>query len=192
MNDILSLSPSDTVCGLLELARREVALGDKQFRQAAQHMASAEEKGASQRQIAKAVGRSVGWVNRILQWKRAGYHDETPFGPQSRASRARGRVHPTERQTESRSSDAARNRLHSASRQRLIRLLGMLGSNNANERTNAAVKVEALRSKLKMGWDELIVPTNDTESEDDDANKDPIEERAEAEDDRRVVPKETC
>ena len=187
MTDTLSLAPSDSIAGLLELARREVALGDKQFRHAAEHMGSAEDKGASQRQIAAAVGKSVGWVNRILQWRRSGYRDDTPFGPESRASRARARVQPAERgKTKSSSSSSGRDGLHNASRQRLIRLLGMLGSSNQNERISAAVKVEDHRSKLKMSWDELIIPTKDTEPAENDAIggiEDSSDERAETEDD---------
>lgn len=40
--------------------------------------------GATQRQSAKAIGKSRAWVNMLLKWRRGGYR-ETPFGPQSKA-----------------------------------------------------------------------------------------------------------
>ena len=43
---------------------------------------------ATQREVAAAVGKSVAWVNRLLQWQKEGCPG-TPFGPGSKASRAR-------------------------------------------------------------------------------------------------------
>ena len=45
--------------------------------------------GASQQEIAAAVGKSQAWVSRVLQWRREGFKDDTPFGPASKAARVR-------------------------------------------------------------------------------------------------------
>jgi len=42
---------------------------------------------ATQREIAEAVGRSPGWVNRLLKWRRSGYNEKSPFGPTTTAGR---------------------------------------------------------------------------------------------------------
>ncbi len=47
--------------------------------------------GKTQRQIAEGVGKSVAWVNRLLQWRRDGFPSDTPFGPQSADARERKR-----------------------------------------------------------------------------------------------------
>jgi hypothetical protein len=49
-------------------------------------------------------------------------------------------------------------KIHSGARELLIKALGMLGSDQAGERANAAVVVEKQRARLGMTWDELIVP----------------------------------
>jgi hypothetical protein len=161
----LSLAPNDSVRGLLELAKREIAGGEKQLRLAAEHIAAAEEKGTSQREIAFAVGKSAAWVNRLLQWRRSGYLDSNPFGAQSRESRSRAQGQAPNRSKISRRLNSIRYRkLQSGPRQRLIGLLGMLGSKNVNERASAAAKVEDHRLALNMSWDELIVQTIETDS----------------------------
>jgi nucleoid-associated protein YgaU len=48
--------------------------------------------------------------------------------------------------------------IHSGPRELLVKALGMLGSEHAGERDNAARMVEKQRRKLGMTWDELIVP----------------------------------
>ena len=45
--------------------------------------------GASQQEIAAAVGKSQAWVSRVLQWRREGFKDDTPFGQASKAARVR-------------------------------------------------------------------------------------------------------
>ena len=42
---------------------------------------------ATQREIAAAVGRSASWVNHLLNWRRSGYKEHSPFGPTTRAGR---------------------------------------------------------------------------------------------------------
>ena|SRR5215472_10933375 len=41
-------------------------------------------------------------------------------------------------------------------RQRLVHILGMLGSNSAGERENAALQAERLRRRLGKTWEDLV------------------------------------
>src|SRR4051794_35772324 len=86
---LLTASYAPSVGNSLFQAKIAVHDGERSFRAAAEHMARAQALGAKQRQIADAVGKTVGWVNRLLQWRKSEYKDETPFGPQSKASRER-------------------------------------------------------------------------------------------------------
>jgi hypothetical protein len=56
-----------------------------------------------------------------------------------------------------------RKMIHSDVRTLLVKTLGMLGSEHAGERANAAKKAEELRAKLGMTWEELIVPATELE-----------------------------
>jgi hypothetical protein len=67
----------------IALATKAIASADRNLKLAAEYLAFAEESGKTQRQIAKGVGKSVGWVNRLLQWRRDGYPDDTPFAAQT-------------------------------------------------------------------------------------------------------------
>ena len=72
--------------------------GETSLRAAAEDIAAAQEQGATQRQIAEAVGKSAAWVNQLLKWRHSSYRDVTPFGPQAKASRQRAnRVQSPER-----------------------------------------------------------------------------------------------
>ncbi|SRR5216683_498362 len=73
---------------LLNRAHLCIIKGEVSFRKAAEYIATAAERGATQRKIAAGVGKSVGWVNALLQWRQGGYQD-TPFGPSVKASRER-------------------------------------------------------------------------------------------------------
>jgi hypothetical protein len=96
-------SPSSTGSNMTTkaelLSRAKVAIedGEQSLRDAAEALALAQKDfDATQREIAAAVGKSVAWVNRLLQWQREGCRG-TPFGPGSKASRARRkRVQATE------------------------------------------------------------------------------------------------
>jgi hypothetical protein len=87
-----------TVTELLSRAKRAIESGEIiSLRAAAEDIAAAHEQGATQRQIAEAVGKSAAWVNRLLKWRESGYRDDTAFGPQAKASRQRAnRVQATE------------------------------------------------------------------------------------------------
>jgi hypothetical protein len=39
---------------------------------------------------------------------------------------------------------------------KLAKLLGMLGSNHVGERNNAATQIEKLRKELDLSWDDII------------------------------------
>jgi hypothetical protein len=77
------------------------------WRNAAEDMAAPKALGASQRQIAKAVGMSSAWVHGMLRRRAEGYKDGTPFGPASRASRERARDQATDDQPDSDQAQAA-------------------------------------------------------------------------------------
>jgi len=90
-----------TVIELLSRARHAIEAGENSLHDAAEDIAAAREQGATQRQIAEAVGKSAAWVNRLLKWRQSGYQDGTAFGPQAKASRQRVRdVQATERKKE--------------------------------------------------------------------------------------------
>jgi type IV secretory pathway VirB10-like protein len=93
---------------LLNRAKSSIESGVASWRAATEDMAAAQEQGASQRQIAEAVGMSTAWVNHMLGWRRGGYQDESPFGPQSRASRERARVQAAERRKKTEKPDIGR------------------------------------------------------------------------------------
>ena len=96
------------VTPLLERAKRAVASGEGHLRAAAEDIAAAQEQGATQRQIAEAVGKSAAWVNRLLKWRQSGYQDGTAFGPQAKASRQRAqRVQSPERKRPATTSEQA-------------------------------------------------------------------------------------
>jgi hypothetical protein len=71
------------------LSRAKVAIeAGESPRDSAERLASVQENfRATQREIAEAVGRSAGWVNRLLKWRRSGYEEYSPFGPTTTAGR---------------------------------------------------------------------------------------------------------
>jgi hypothetical protein len=78
-----------TKADLFSRAKDAIEAGDQSLHDAAEALALAQEDfKASQREIADAVGKSVAWVNRILQWRKQSFVG-TPFGPGSRARRER-------------------------------------------------------------------------------------------------------
>jgi hypothetical protein len=77
-----------TKAELLRNAKAAIEIGDQSFREAAEALAIAQElHGASQAEMARAVGKSEAWVSRLLQWRREGYRKESPFGPTTKAGR---------------------------------------------------------------------------------------------------------
>jgi hypothetical protein len=73
---------------LLSCAKAAIEAGDRHLREAAEALVRArDEFGATQRELAEAVGRSASWVNRLLTWHRSGFEEESPFGPTTKAGR---------------------------------------------------------------------------------------------------------
>jgi hypothetical protein len=83
--------PEITVVELLIRAKRKIDSGAISLRGAAEDLAAAQDQGATQRDMAKGIGRSVGWVNGLLRWRKHGYGG-TPFGPSSKKSRQQAKL----------------------------------------------------------------------------------------------------
>jgi hypothetical protein len=167
-----------TIAKLHDKARRAIAAGEGSFRQAAEHLAEARKQGATQRQSAKAIGKSAAWVNTLLKWRSGGYR-ETPFGPQSKAKRTAVQATKQRRpmtaeealaqkaQAEFQTARAVAvatmfgadtKRIPAAARKELLKALAMLGSENVAERASAALIVERQRARLNLDWTDLLVP----------------------------------
>jgi hypothetical protein len=69
---------------LHDRARRAIESGEEKYRDAANFLLDARKLGATQRQSAKAIGKSPAWVNALLTWSKG--KDRCPF------SRAKRRV----------------------------------------------------------------------------------------------------
>ena len=182
---IHGLEAALSIAKLHDKARRAIEAGEHKFREAAECLAEARKQGATQRQSAKAIGRSPAWVNTLLKWRSGGYR-ETPFGPQSKAKRAavqapkRSRRPMTDEEASTQRAQAefqtARavavaamfgadtKRVPKGARKELLKALAMLGSDHAAERASAALIVERQRARLNLTWDDLIVPA-EVESE---------------------------
>ena len=76
----------------LDLACKAVVVGDNAMRDAAEHLAAAKELGVTQKEMAKAVGKSEAWVSALLSWRAAGYVDDTPFGAQAKRKRRQEKI----------------------------------------------------------------------------------------------------
>jgi hypothetical protein len=164
-----------TIAKLHDKARRAIAAGEGSFRQAAEYLAETCKQGATQRQSAKAIGKSPAWVNTLLKWQAAGFKD-TPFGPQSKAKRAAvqspkqsrrpmtadealAQKAQAEFQTAravavSKMFGADSKRIPAAARKELLAALRAL----ASSRDTAAILVERQRARLNLTWDDLLVP----------------------------------
>ena len=72
------LVEKETVPQLLNRAKHVIGIGETSrntsFRAAAEDIARAcDQRGATQREAAEGIGKSVAWVNRLLQWRKGGY-----------------------------------------------------------------------------------------------------------------------
>jgi hypothetical protein len=65
----------------LMAARALFARGDASYKEACEHLLKAQAAGASQREMAKAIGRSQTTVNRYLKWHADGCDPAGPFAP---------------------------------------------------------------------------------------------------------------
>ena len=72
----------------LRRAKAAVEAGEQSFHDAAEALGVAQElHGATQAEMARAIGRSEAWVSLLLRWRRLGYTDNSPFGPTTKADR---------------------------------------------------------------------------------------------------------
>jgi hypothetical protein len=202
-----------TVDNHLEQAKDCIARSESSLREAAEHIAEAMrlDDKLTQRAVAKRVDMSPAWVNGLIRWRSEGYKSETPFGPQSKASRAkaaavqatkrplekvtperllrekaraeadtakaraaetRAKAAEAEHKAEQAKQEAEAERLRASrfraegaadisyeQRARLVKFLGMLGSEREGERATAAKKADDLRKSLGLSWSSLIVPS---------------------------------
>jgi hypothetical protein len=56
----------------IAFAAKAIASANRNLKLAAEYLAYAQAEGKTQRQMAEGVGKSAGWVNRLLQWQRDG------------------------------------------------------------------------------------------------------------------------
>ena len=79
---------STTKAELLSRAKAAIDASEQSLHDAAEALAVAKElHGATQTEMARAVGKSEAWVSYLLQWRRSGYKDASPFGPTTKAGR---------------------------------------------------------------------------------------------------------
>ena len=81
--------PGHTLTEMYNIAKQAIAAGDNAMSVAAEYLATIHDLGISIRVIASKVGKQKSWVHRLLQWRRSGFSDGTPFGPASKARRKR-------------------------------------------------------------------------------------------------------
>jgi hypothetical protein len=73
---------------LLSRAKAAVEAGEQSFHDAAEALGVAQElHGATQAEMARAIGRSEAWVSLLLRWRRSAYTGNSPFGPTTKADR---------------------------------------------------------------------------------------------------------
>jgi transposase len=141
-----------TVSELLSRAKGSIESGITCWLAATEDMAAAQQQGASQREIAKAVGKTVGWVNGMLKWRQRGYQD-TPFGPQAKASpqRARGVQSPERKKRKSKESATTDELAAALSRAQAAQTEAAKARAEAERATDEAMqfKAEALRERIR-------------------------------------------
>lgn len=160
----------------IALAANLIKVADRNLRLAAEYLAFAEAEGKTQREMAEGVGKSAAWVNRLLQWRRDGFQEDTPFGAQSQERDERHDeqireecLGPKQQRDEQQRSGPKQKRssqqrtkreqqVHGFDKERdtLVKTLGMLGSIHDNEALAAARKAEEIRKRLNLTWDDLI------------------------------------
>jgi len=93
-------------------ARQAIESGERAFgeraREAAEYLAEARQLGATQRDSAKAIGKSAPWVNALLQWRDGGYKTELPFPRAARLPGPDGSVQAAEQRKEQRKQSEKR------------------------------------------------------------------------------------
>jgi hypothetical protein len=96
---------------LLTRAKAAIDAGEQSLHDAAEALAVAQDlHGATQAEMARAVGKSEAWVSYLLRWRRSGYKDASPFGPTTKV----GRLKHAEDRTVSRASKPRKSKAPSA------------------------------------------------------------------------------
>src|ERR1043166_3464758 len=73
---------------LLRRARSAIEAGAHSFHDAAEALVVAKElHGATQAEMARAIGKYAAWVSLLLKWHRSNDNDQSPFGPTTKAGR---------------------------------------------------------------------------------------------------------
>jgi hypothetical protein len=155
---------SATIDQLHRKAKAAITAGEARFREAADYLGEARKLGATQRQSAKAIGKSPAWVNRLLRWRDGGCKN-TPFGPQSKAQRARVQAVKQKPRLPTTTEQVAKWEAQKARAEAVVRLFGANISNGLRAQLIAALEtltsahpIERTRARLGMTWDQLIVP----------------------------------
>jgi hypothetical protein len=106
MGNVFPIRETQTKRGLLQSAKGHVEAGDKHHKQAAAELVQARDCfGATQREMAEAIGRSQAWVNGLIQWHERGARG-TAFGPQNQKKRAKSKLDQSTNQGASAWTDA--------------------------------------------------------------------------------------
>ncbi len=80
---------------LVKRIRAAIASSRDAMRDAANDLQTLQCQGMTQREIAAAVGKSVGWVNGMVSWRIGGCKGDSPFGPTTK----RGRIQHAEQKS---------------------------------------------------------------------------------------------
>ena len=172
---------SHKIDALHDRAKQAIGAGEGRYHAAANYLIEAQKLGATQRQSAKAIGKSAAWVNALLTWAKGG-HKHCPFRqvvpvqdpeqmPTVKASSSGNQTmkhscstpaeHIAEREFQTaRAAVVAQmfapetKRIPGATRAALITALQTLGSGHP---------VERQRARLGLTWDELLVPAAEAE-----------------------------
>jgi hypothetical protein len=169
---IRALGVAVTIAKLHVKARRAVEAGEHKFREAAECLAAAKKLGATQRQSARAIGKSPSWVNVLLKWRQSGYKGGA--FDRSNKSRVLSRTKQSPRPMTVEQAEAMKARAEAvarlfpplvktipeAARAELIAALRML----AKSRDTAALLVERQRARLNLTWSDLLVPSDENQS----------------------------
>lgn len=82
--------PSPGKADLITATKAMVVANDNSFREIADNVALLQSRHSmSQREIGAEIGKTHGWVCRVLKWREEGFPEHGPFGPASKAARKR-------------------------------------------------------------------------------------------------------
>ena len=158
-----------TIDNLHAQARTAIESGENKFRDAAEYLAKARQLGATQRESAKAIGKSPMWVNGLLRWRDGGYKTSCAF-PNPRYSI--GRVQSTVQKNKTKSRPAT-----TAEQAR-----AQTAKANAERAKAEAAKAKAEASKARAEENKARAEENKVWAEEKKTRSDNARARAEAND----------